>query len=144
MKRFIRIMCIITAMVILLAVPASAVSTSPRSNAYIAAYDTYFARTSSMYQFQIWFEVTGTDIMDEVGVSEIVIQHWNSQINDWVTLKTCLPSEYPNMIAKNTSGHDSCITYTAPPGYRYRAIVTIYAKKGNGSGAVYDYPEFYF
>ena len=97
-----------------------------------------------MYQFQVWFEVTGTDTMDKIGVSEITIQRRDSEDDDWSTLKTFLPEEYPNMIATNTSGHDSYVTYTAPPGYYYRAIVKFYAKKGNGSGVIYDYPEFYF
>ena len=144
MKKFIRTTCVIVALVILLTVPVSAAGTTIRSNPYIAIYSSYFARTSSMYQFQVWFEVTGTNTMDKIGVSEIIIQRRDSEEDDWSTLKTFLPEDYPNMIITNALGHDSYVTYTAPPGYYYRAIVTFYAKKGNGTTEIFDYPEFYF
>lgn len=45
---------------------------------------------------------------------------------------------YTNLVASNDFAHETYVTYTATSGYYYRAEVTFYAKKGNGS-AEYDY-----
>lgn len=140
MKRLIRITCIIMAMVLLFAVPVYAEEASTWSSSYISSYDSYLWKSSDN-QFQIWFDITGMGKMDEIGVSQIKVQRRASSSDDWVTMKTYLPSSYPEMIRENSAGYYHYVTYTGTPGYYYRAVVTFYAKKGNGSGKIVDYAE---
>lgn len=140
MKKLIRITCIIMAIVLLFAVPVYAEEVSTWSSSYIAIFDSYLWKISDN-QFQVWFDITGMGMMEELGVSQIKVQRRASPNDEWVTFKTYLPSSYPQMICKNTGSHVDCVTYTGTPGYYYRAVVTFYAKNSKGIGKIVDYAE---
>lgn len=140
MKRINRYICLVMAVVMLLAIPVHAEEISPWSSSYIGAYDSYLHK-SATNQIQVWFEVTGMGMMDKLGVSEIKVQRSSTGTGDWVTMKTYYPEDYPEMISENDFYHNTYVTYTGTAGYYYRAIVTFYGEKGNGCGEIIDYAE---
>lgn len=140
MKKINKCFCIVIAVVLLLAVPVHAEEASTWASAYISSYDSYLYK-SAPNEIQVWFEVTGAGRVDELGVSEIKVQRSSTGSGGWVTMKTYYPDDYPEMISENDFYHNSYVTYTGTAGYYYRAIVTFYSKKGNGTGEMIDYAE---
>lgn len=140
MKRINRYLCLVMAIIMLLAIPVHAQEASTWASAYITSYDSYLYK-SSTNQIQVWFEVTGMGRVDELGVSEIRVQRSSTGTGDWVTMKTYYPEDYPELLSENAFVHTGYVTYTGTAGYYYRAIVTFYSKKGNGSGEIIDYAE---
>lgn len=133
MKRLSRLICMLLAAALLLAVPAAATENpEPRASNYFMSSDVYLYQTSGN-QFQAWFEVSALGIMDKVGASEIKIQE-SSDDENWTTVKTCTMSGYSNLICENTGAHASYVSYTGTTGKYYRAKITLYAENSNGTG----------
>lgn len=138
MKRFIKAVCVILVIAILLAVPVSAESeVSPYGSYYFIDYSTYLYRVSG-YQFEIWFDVAARGVMDELGVSEIKLQR-SADGENWSTVLTYTPAGNPQMLCENAACHADCVYYTGTSGYEYRAYVTFYAKNSSGYGKRYMY-----
>lgn len=131
MKRFVSCLSLILAMAILLSVPAFAAG-SPKASSYITKTSTYLEKISGT-TFEVWFDITATGVMQEVGVSKIQVQR-SSDRATWTTVKTFLKENYSQMTENNTAGHADCVTYTGATGYYYRAKVTFYAKNSSGTG----------
>lgn len=132
MKRFSQCVCILLVLILILATPAFAAESSTlRSSDYFVASSVYLWEISST-QFQVWFEVTATGRMDELGVSVIKVQR-STDTDSWTTVRTYYKEDYSNMICKNTSEHSDCVTYTYSSGYYYRAYVELYAKNSEGT-----------
>lgn len=134
MKRYVRCICLILSLAMLLSVPAHAAETvDPRSSSFFIRSSVYLYETSST-TFQAWFEVTGVRIMDQIGAKEIKIQR-SSDNENWTTMATySMDDYYSTLICENTGGHMACVTYTGTRGYYYRAYIKLYAKDSTGSG----------
>lgn len=133
MKRFSRLICMMLAAVMLLAIPAAAAENAePRASSFFGSTDVYLYKTSST-QFQAWFEVSALYTMDKVGASEVKIQE-SSDGENWTTVKTCTMANYSNLICENTGFHASYISYTGITGKYYRAKITLYAENSTGVG----------
>lgn len=129
MKQFIKCICLMLSLALLLAVPAQAAEA--RSSSFFARSSVYLYETSGT-TFQAWFEVTGMRIMDKIGAKEIKIQR-SSDNENWTTMKTYSMADYSNLICENTSGHVGCVTYTGTSGYYYRAFIKLYAEDETGT-----------
>lgn len=136
MKRLIQCVCLVLVLVTILVIPVSAEQISPWSSRYFSSFDAYLYYTSSTL-FQVWFEVAGTGIMDEIGVSVIEVQQSTDGTN-WETVTTYYKENNPNMIARNTGAHSGYVSHAKISGYSYRAYVRFYAKNSSGTG-VYGY-----
>lgn len=137
MKRFTQLVCLILIIATVLAVPVSAEeSAAPWGSSYFTSFLSYLHQTTGN-QFQIWIEVLAVGTMDKIGATEIVLQR-SSDNSNWSDVKTYTKEVYTNLVASNDFGHETYVTYTGTSGYYYRAEVTFYAKKGNGT-AEYDY-----
>lgn len=138
MKRFLRCVCLILVMATIMTIPAMAAETvEPRSSQYFSSFDAYLHWTSST-TFQVWFDVTGTGVMSEIGVSEIEIQRKPTNGSSWEAVATYTKAGTPSLIAKNTGTHASYVSGTKASGYTYRAYVVFYAKNSSGT-AYYGY-----
>ena len=138
MKHISKFTCILLALMMLLAVPVSAIEDeSSRASSFFMSSSVYLYPTSNT-TFQAWFEVTALHPMDKLGASEIKIQR-SSDNENWTTVKTCTMDNYSNLICENTGLHASCVSYTGTSGYYYRARITLYAKDGTASGEVTHY-----
>ena len=133
MKRVSRIVSMLLAVVMVLAVPAAAMENeNSRASNFFGSSDVYLYQTSST-KFQAWFEVTALDGMDKLGASEIKIQESSDNVN-WTTVKTCTSANYSNLIRENTGVHASYVSYTGTTGKYYRAKITLYAENSSGFG----------
>lgn len=132
MKRFIRFVCAILAIVMIPALPVSAVETTDqRGSDYFMAGSVYLEKISNK-QFKVWFDITALDIMDELGASKIEVQ-WSTDEENWSTVYTYNKSVFTQMTGENELTYANYVTHTYTSGYYYRAVVTLYAKLGNGS-----------
>lgn len=130
MKRFMQCMSVFLIAVIVLATPVfAAETTAERSSYYFAEYCVYLWEPTD----EAWFEVTAVSQMDELGASTIKIERSTDQVN-WTTVKTFEKEDYSQMTSEKEVTYANCVPYTFTNGYYYRGIVTLYAKKGNGTG----------
>ena len=140
MKRFVRSVSLVLALVLFFATPVFASeSITPKASNYFSRSSTYLVKISST-QFKAYFEITGTRTMTEIGAKTVKIQRSSDGVN-WTTMKTYNSSDYSNMIVTNDFFHTSYFTYSGTPGYQYRAFVTYYAKNSSGTGEVDEYSE---
>lgn len=139
MKRFVQIVSLCLVLSLVLAMPAAAAESNARASHYFHSFSCYLWKTSST-QFQVWFDVTGTHTMDELGTSVIKVQRSSDNGTTWSTVKTYNMSDYSSMICENTGRHADYVTYSgASAGYKYRAYVEFYAADDEGSGTYIDY-----
>lgn len=136
MKKIVRSICILLIMAILFSVPVHAEEQSTWSSSYFASFQLYIRYTGT--QVRIWFDLTGTRVMDTLGVSEIVLER---SVNNatWTTVKTYSPDDYPQMLEYNTASCVNHVTYEGSRYYYYRAYITLYAKSGSGQATMCRY-----
>lgn len=137
MKRFFRYISIILVVAMLLTIPAAAADS--RASRYIMSTCVYLRQTISTH-FRVWHEVIALGIMDELGASEIKVQESTDGIS-WATVATYTPTYSPNMVATNTAGYASYVTYTGIAGRYYRARIVLFAENSTGRGEVITYTE---
>lgn len=109
---------------------ASIDSVQPYASNYLTAYNTYICRVSG--GIQIWYEVMGTDDMDEIGVLSIVLYESTDNSN-WSYVDTFLHEDNESMLVENDWYHASYVSYEGSANKYYRAYVCIWAGK-DGSG----------
>lgn len=133
MKRYIKYICLILSLAMLLAVPTYATETvGPRSSSFFMRSSVYLYETSGT-TFQAWFEVTGVRTMDKIGAKEIKIQR-SSDNENWTTVATySMDNYYSTLICEDTAVHAACVTYTGTRGYYYRAFIKLYAEDETGT-----------
>ena len=143
MKQYIRLIAL-ALIVVLIFTPVANASELPQQK---ASY--YFSMTGidivkvSSTQFRVWFDVTATHTMKQVGASKIVVERSSNQ-TDWTVIKTYRSESYSSMLYSNTVGHTSYITHSGTPGYYYRAEVTFYAKDSSGTGTYAYYSDTFY
>lgn len=134
-----RIISILMAVVLFLAIPVCAEESDIYSSIYFASYDSAIYNTTGR-TLEIWYDVVGNGSMAEIGVSCIELER-SSNNSDWTVIKTYLPEDYPQMICENTVINYDCVSYLGTYGYYYRAYVTFYAKNSRGEGYRNEYSE---
>lgn len=143
MKKLVRVISMLLACSLLLAVPAQAeTSAEPRESAFFCYYGTDLYKTSSS-SFQIWFDVQANAwaTMDVLGVSEIIVYRSADQ-QSWSKMFTYTMDIYTQMVAQNTILHGGYVSYDyATPGCYYTAYITFYAKNSTGIAERYVYTE---
>lgn len=132
MKRFVKIVCVVMAFVLCMAIPVSAQEISPYASSFFGSHNVYLWKTSSN-SFQVCFSVTAVGTMAELGVNYIDIERSADGVN-WTVVKTYDSDDYSNLVATDTFYHSGNVTYTGMVnGYQYRAYVELYAKNSSGS-----------
>ncbi len=105
------------------------------SSAYIAVTGAYI--TFSGNDVNVYFSIVGRHIMDEIGVSKILLFEQNG--NTWnrvYTFKADNPNYTANMLSYNTSAKADQVTYPGDASKNYYAIVYFYAADANGSDTI--------
>ena len=123
-------------LVLSLITPCSVMATTveeiqPYASYYLTAYNTYICRVNGN-EIQIWYEVMGTGVMDEIGVLSIKLYESSDNTN-WTRVKTFSHENYSSMLAEDDWYHCSYVSYQGTAGKYYKAYVCIWAGK-NGSG----------
>lgn len=105
------------------------------SSAYISAMSGYI--TYSGNNVKVYFTVVGRHLMDEIGVSEILLYEKNGNI--W-SLVCDFESDNPNytadMLNYNASSKADHVTYSGDSTKNYYAIIYFYAADANGSDTI--------
>ena len=125
MKRLVRIVCLLLALSMFLAIPASA---AEQASDFFMSHSCYLWEVSDS-EFQVWFDVTAVGGMDVLGASEIHVEQSSDRVN-WSTV-----ASYYDIYGYNRSHYGTCVTYSsATSGNYYRAQVTFYAENDEGIG----------
>lgn len=129
--------CLIALLLVLsLSVPAYANAAEaelvqPRASAYLETYGAYVYLPGNG-QVQVYFDVTGTDYMDELGALSIAIYESTDGAN-WTWKDTFKHDLTPGMLSYNDDFHTGHVTYNGVRGRYYKAYVCIWGGK-DGQG----------
>jgi len=136
MKQFVKLVSLVLACVMILAVPVSASEmANQRASNYFAYYSAYFEHISGN-QYEIWFSVTAVDEMDQLGVKTIRLKRSTDEDN-WSTVATYSKDNYSQMVNKNGAvTHAGYVPCTCTSGYYYMAEIELYAKDGNSTATM--------
>ncbi len=130
-KKAFRISIIVVVLALLLSSVAFAAMDASQYLSFYAAYITKSGNT-----VKVNFQVEGTRIMDQIGVTEIYLYEKTSSSGSWTLVQTFLSSDpaYASaMMDSNTSYKDDYVSYSGNSSYQYKAYVTVYAEKNGGS-----------
>ena len=108
------------------------------SSAYIGATNGYI--TFSGNDVKVYFSIIGRHIMDEIGVSEILLYEQNG--NTWTRVYTFYaddPAYTADMLSYNTSAKADHVTYSGDSTKNYYAILYFYAADAYGSDTITYY-----
>jgi hypothetical protein len=124
-----------TAATLLLAISlvmgASALGSADASEELSSYSATMYADGGGIVTCEI--DVSATGFADEVGATPIVIQRKSGSV--WVTAQTFNSNAYSNLIGEDCLFHIGSVSHSGTPGQQYRAVVTVYARIGNGSAS---------
>ena len=117
--------------------PTSALAVEPRASYYLDAYSAYIY-PSGWGKVQVWFHVTGTGDMDEIGALEIQI--YESKDNETFTwVETFMYPDDDGLLGFDNYYYDGHVEYQGTIGRYYKAYVCVWAGK-DGDG---DYRYFW-
>lgn len=89
-------------------------------------------RAGSNGDLWLYFSITASSTMDDIGASEIAIQRYSG--SRWVTESTLTPVDAPEMQTSNASQHSASISYTPEHSdCAYRIVVSVYATDSSGT-----------
>lgn len=132
---FIKLVAIVLLFTIL--TPSTAYATTTENNApyasrYLSLYSAYVYVTANG-QVQVWFEVMGTDDMDEIGALKIHLYE-SSDNQNWTIVKTFLHESTSGMLYEDDYYVSSHVSWAnGSTSKYYKAYVCVWAGK-NGTG----------
>ena len=131
-RKLIRVIALIIVLCMMLSMLASA---SMESSAYIGYMSAYF--TYSGNDINIYFSVVGRHLMDEIGVSQILLYEHNG--NKWSLVyifNADDPNYTPDMLNYNASAKAGHVTYSGDATKNYCATLYFYAADAYGSDTI--------
>lgn len=130
-QKAIAIKCISLLLVLALVLPMNVMAIESRASYYLDAYSAY-VYPAGWGKVQVWFDVTGTNDMDEIGALNIKL--YESKDNEtWALVETFHFSDHPDMLGYNDFSHYGHVEYNGTIGRYYKAYVCVWAGK-NGDG----------
>lgn len=129
--RFIALLLIFSLIVPVYANAAVVETVQPRASAYLDNYGAYVYLPGNG-QVQVYFNVTGTGYMDELGALSIRIYESTDGVT-WTWKKTFTHDSTAGMLSYNDDFHTGHVTYNGVVGRYYKAYVCIWGGK-NGQG----------
>lgn len=130
-KRSVAIKLIAFLLIAVMLCPVEAFAAESRASYYLNSYTAY-VYPSGWGNVQVWFDVTGTRDMDEIGVLDIKL--YESTDNEtWSWVKTYTYNNYSGMLGYNNYTHSGHIEYDGTIGRYYKAYVCVWAGK-DGAG----------
>ena len=108
----------------------------PRASDYLMGYTAYVCAMGNG-ELEIWFEVTGTDIHEYLGVMIIYLYESTDNVN-WTWVKTFHHTNYEQMLLTDAWQVIDCVPYDeAVPGRYYKAYVGIWGGPDPGGDSRY-------
>lgn len=134
----VRIVAMIMIVVMLIPVGASASvaeTVQPRASAYLSGYGAYVYLPGTG-EVRVYFNVSGTNYMDELGALSIKIYECSTNSpdqDDWTWKKTFTHDSTAGMLSYNDDFHSGYVSYSGTAGKYYKAYVCIWGgKDGDG------------
>ena len=94
-----------------------------RASLYILSHAAYVYPEGNG-KVSVWFEITGTGKMDEIG-STLIILYERIGSSSWGHVKTYHFTDYSNMLAYNKNIHGSNVTYNGVAGRSYYVDILV-------------------
>ena len=116
-----------------LAAPNENISTY--ASDYLDSYNAYICAMGSG-KLEIWFSVTGTYYMEDIGTLKIMLYE-STDLTNWTWVETFLHEDYDTMLAQNDYFYASHVDYQGVAGRYYKAYVCIWAGKDDGGDTRY-------
>lgn len=118
-------------LIVLLLCPVCISAVEPRASYYLDSYNAY-PYSAGLGKIQIYFNVTGVDYMDELGVLRLSIYESTDNIN-WTLKATYTNDSTPSLLGYNKIYYSSYIDYQGVIGRYYKAYICIWGgKDGDG------------
>ena len=136
--RLIRLTALTLVIMLLASSAVSATVTEPvqpRASAYLTSYQTYIYPAGGG-EIQVWFDVTATHFMDELGALHIFLYESRDNVT-WEHVETFSHVDNSNMLLENDVFHMDHVTYQGVRGRYYKAYVCIWAGKDGGGDSRY-------
>ena len=112
--RFLALLLVFSLLVPVCAQAAETVSVQPRASFYLDSYGAYVYLPGNG-QVQVYFDVTGTGYMDELGALSISIYESTDGVN-WTWKDTFRHDLTPGMLSYNDDFHTGHVTYNGVVG----------------------------
>ena len=122
------LIAIVLVLSVVMPIPAFAAlpdTVQPLASDYLVSYTSYIGPVGSG-MVQIWFRVTGTDYMADIGTLSIMLYESTDNAN-WYWVDTFLYEDYSNMLSHDDAHHMSYVEYQGVAGRYYKAYVCIWA-----------------
>ena len=127
----IRLVAIVLTMVLVAPFGVSAATIQSRASAYLSTYAAYVYLPGDG-EVRAYFNVEGTDDMDELGALYIEIHESADGVN-WEWVDTFNHDTTPGMLSYNDDYHSGYVSYDGVAGRYYKAYVCIWGgKDGDG------------
>ena len=132
-KRFVALITALGLFIIVMMFSVSASGTSVLSSWYLDSYRAWLSARSGG-EIAVVVDVQATTYMDEVGASKIQLFESQDGGSTWTLAKVYVKSIHPEMVYQDDYlYYDVAATYAGTAGYKYYAIVTVYAGDSTGS-----------
>lgn len=124
---FIKMVAMILTIALMAPISVSAAmpeTATPLASRYLMGYTAYVCAMGNG-ELEIWFEVTGTDYQEYLGVLTIYLYESTDNVN-WYWVKTYMDRDYDTMLAENAWQHIDHVDYQGVAGRYYKAYVQIW------------------
>lgn len=135
----VRILAVILVLAMVIPVGASAATGQSRASDYLTSYNAYISLPGSG-KVRVYFNVSGTGYMDEIGALSIEIYECStnsSDLDDWEWKDTFLHDSTSGMLSYNDDYHSGYVTYNGTAGKYYKAYVCIWAGENDDGDTRY-------
>ena len=130
-KRSIAIKAITFLLLVAMLCPVGAFASESRASYYLSSYTAY-VYPSGWGNVEVYFNVVGTNDMDEIGALDIKL--YESKDNEtWSWVKTYTYNNYSGMLGYDDYTHAGHVEYDGTIGRYYKAYVCVWAGK-DGAG----------
>lgn len=126
----VRFIAFLVVIALIIPMDASAL-VQPRASDYLSSYNAYVYLPGTG-EVRVYFNVEGTNYMDELGALSISIYESTDGTN-WTWKKTFTHDSTSGMLSYNDDYHSGYVSYNGVAGRYYKAYVCIWGgKDGNG------------
>lgn len=126
----VRVIAFLIVIALIIPMDASAL-VQPRASDYLSSYNAYVYLPGTG-EVRVYFNVEGTNYMDELGALSISIYESTDGTN-WTWKKTFTHDSTSGMLSYNDDYHSGYVSYNGVAGRYYKAYVCIWGgKDGNG------------
>ena len=130
-KKATALFLMLTLLTAAIAIPAAAVDS--RSSLYLSGYRAWLTPESGA-KIDVTIHVQAVDDMDYVGATTVKIYESSDGGSSWTRVRTYLSALEEGMLVEaDVLYYDTPISHQGTEGYKYYAVVTVYAEDSTGS-----------